>query len=350
MKFTFKHLSGSRAGQEQVLEGSVVGVGRSPTNQLAFDPAADDRVSGNHAQVVVMADGQVTVNDLGSSNGTFVNGQPVTGPTPVPSGAVIQFGSDGGPKVLVTYTASVAPAAGAGAAAPAPKKGGGGRACLFGCLALLLLGLCGVTGYLIWSSAFTPGGGEVSSAAEVSSGDQAQRPLEDDGTVARASPPTEAPPPAAAPPARKKIPWARLGVGSSFEMKSSTEMKMGEQTYSSESVMRQTLVALDDQQATIKTEVIVPDVPVVEREQRLAIYPEAVEATGEQPRVEERPAEVTVPAGTFSCTHRKTTTTVNGQETVTETWSSDDLPLPYKMVSVGPQSRTVTELTKLDEK
>lgn len=350
MKFTFKHLSGSRAGQEQVLEGSVIGVGRNPTNQVAFDPTVDDRVSGNHAQLVVMAGGQVTVNDMGSRNGTFLNGQPVTGPTVVPSGAVIQFGSEGGPKVLVTYVASApvpadapAPAA-APAAAPPPKKGGGGKACLFGCLALLMLGLCALGGYLIYYYTSREGG-EVSTTTDA--GTEA-------ATGTEAPPATEAPPPPATepapPPARKKIPWARVGVGSSFEMKSTTEMKMGDQTFNSESTMRQTLVALDDEHATIKTEVIVPNVPPVESEQKLPIYPEAATTTEEQPKVEEKPAEVTVPAGTFSCTYRKMTTMVNGQDTVTEIWSSDDEPLPYKMVSVGPQSRTVTELTKVEKK
>ncbi len=350
MKFTFKHLSGSRAGQEQALEGSVIGVGRNPTNQLAFDPAVDDRVSGNHAQLVVMGE-QVTVNDMGSRNGTFVNGQPVTGPTVVPSGAVLQFGSEGGPKVLVTYVAApaapaTAPTSAAPAAAPPPKKGGAGKiVCLFGCFALFMLAMCGLGGYMFYDRAAE----QAAVATEVP----------DDGEVATAgTPAADAPapegdaPPAteAAPPARRKIPWARLNVGSSFEMKSTTDMKMGEQSFTSESTMRQTLVAVDDQHATVKTEVIVPNVPPSESEMKLAIYPEAVMTTEEQPKVEEKPAEVTVPAGTFTCTYRKMTTTVNGQETVTETWSSDDEPVPYKMVSVGPQSRTVTELTKIDKK
>lgn len=343
MKFTFKHLSGSRAGQEQVLEGFVIGVGRNPTNQLVFDPTIDDRVSGNHAQFVVTGD-QVTINDVGSSNGTFVNGQPVTGPTVVPSGAVVQFGSEGGPKVLVTYAPSVAPPPSPpapGTAPAAPKKGGAGKFCLLGCLALFMLALCGVTGYTIYYYQQ-----QASQAAGTSTEESG---TEGSTEVATA---TDGPPPAteAAPPARKKIPWARLGVGSTYEMKSATETKMGEQSFTSESTMRQTLVALDDQHATVKTEVIVPNVPPVESEQRLPIYPEATATSEEQPEAEEKPAEVTVPAGTFSCTYRKTTTTVNGQETVTEVWVSDDEPLPYKMVVVTPTTRTVTELTKVDKK
>src|SRR5687768_16348577 len=126
MRFTFKHLTGSRAGQEQTLDGSVIGVGRNPTNQLAFDPTGDDRVSGNHAQLVEMG-GQVTINDVVSRNGTFVNGQKISGPTPLPTGAVVQFGLEGGPKVLITYAAgpaapAPAPTPAPAAAAPPPKK------------------------------------------------------------------------------------------------------------------------------------------------------------------------------------------------------------------------------------
>ncbi|MCO5165570.1 MAG: FHA domain-containing protein [Planctomycetes bacterium] len=340
MRFTFKHLTGSRAGQEQVVDGSVVGVGRNPTNQLAFDPNVDDRVSGNHAQFVVMADGAVTVSDMGSSNGTFVNGQRVTGPTLVPSGAVVEFGSEGGPRVLVTYAASAAPAA-AAPSSPAAKPGGKGKGCLIGCLLLLVVGLCVGGGFLV--SRLVGGDEPTDGDEEVSTATEAPPPVVED-----APPPADAPPAA---PARKKIPWARLGVGSSFELKSSTEMKMGDQTFTSESTMRQTLVALDDEHATIKTEVSVPDVPPIDpTEQRLAIYPEDGPA-GEEPRkLEEKKATVTVPAGTFDCIYRKFSMTVNGQEMVTETWSDDDEPLPYKSVSVGPQSTTVSELTRVDKK
>lgn len=339
MKFTFKHLTGSRAGQEQVVDGSVVGVGRNPTHQIVFDPTIDDRVSGNHAQFVVMADGAVTVNDLGSSNGTFVNGQRVTGPTLVPSGAVVEFGSEGGPRVLVTYVASAAPAA--AAAAPAAKPGGKGKGCLIGCLLLLVVGLCVGGGYAV--SRLVGGDEPAGEGEEVSTTDEAPPPVVED-----APPPPDAAPTA---PARKKIAWARLKVGSSFEMKSSTEMKMGDQTFSSESTMRQTLVALDDEHATIKTEVSVPNVPPIDpTEQKLAIYPEDGPAGEEPKKLEEKKATVTVPAGTFDCTYRKISMTVNGQEMVTETWSDDDQPLPYKMVSVGPQSTTVTELTRIDKK
>lgn len=355
MKFTFKHLTGSRAGQEQLFEGSVVGVGRNPTNQIAFDPTIDDRVSGNHAQLVVMADGAVTVNDLGSRNGTLVNGKKITGPTPVPNGAVVEFGTEGGPKVLVTYTASAgAPAVtpAPAAAPPAAKSGGGGKACAIGCVVLLMFGLCiglGYGGYLVYSR----GDGEETSTStdvtvEPTDSATTDTPNDAPGGAIEAPPPT---PTATEPAPRKKVAWARLGVGSMFEMKSVTEMKMGEQTFNSESTLKQTLVGLDDTHATVKTEVFVPNVASPEpTEQKMPIYPDET-ATGEKPEtLEEKTTDVTVPAGTFSCTYRKTKSVINGQEMTMETWHDEAQPLPYKSIVVSPTSRTVTELTKIEKK
>ena len=49
-------------------------IGRSPENSIELH---DTSVSGRHAQVVVVAE-NCYLKDLGSTNGTIVNGQPVT--------------------------------------------------------------------------------------------------------------------------------------------------------------------------------------------------------------------------------------------------------------------------------
>ncbi len=49
-------------------------LGRRPYNDIVIDNLA---VSGEHA-FLQMADGRVTLEDLGSTNGTYVNGKPVT--------------------------------------------------------------------------------------------------------------------------------------------------------------------------------------------------------------------------------------------------------------------------------
>ena len=68
-------------------DGSLV-VGRAVTSDLTvFDPT----VSRKHAELVAGSDG-VTVTDLGSSNGTFVNGARIYQPQFAREGDVVTFG------------------------------------------------------------------------------------------------------------------------------------------------------------------------------------------------------------------------------------------------------------------
>ena len=52
----------------------------------------DERISRQHATLAAHPDGRATLTDLGSRNGTFVNGQRITGPTMITGGDQIQFG------------------------------------------------------------------------------------------------------------------------------------------------------------------------------------------------------------------------------------------------------------------
>ena len=52
---------------------------------------ADDYVSTNHARLVPRGDSWV-LEDLGSTNGTFLDRTKVTAPTPVPLGVPIRIG------------------------------------------------------------------------------------------------------------------------------------------------------------------------------------------------------------------------------------------------------------------
>lgn len=102
MKLTVVHLEGSKQGQTEYLPGPVVAVGRDPaSNQLAFDPYKDLDVSSNHASITFQGD-QVMLQDLGSRNGTFLNGARVNGAVPLPNDSVVQFGEKG-PKVKLSY-------------------------------------------------------------------------------------------------------------------------------------------------------------------------------------------------------------------------------------------------------
>ncbi len=58
------------------LEHGEVSIGRSPSSDLCFD---DPLISRHHARIVILVDGGVVVDDLGSTNGVFVNGVRVCG-------------------------------------------------------------------------------------------------------------------------------------------------------------------------------------------------------------------------------------------------------------------------------
>ena len=66
---------GNQAGLSAELSAGVVMIGRGADCQLILD---DDYVSTRHARVVSTPNG-IYVEDLGSTNGTYVNGHRVTG-------------------------------------------------------------------------------------------------------------------------------------------------------------------------------------------------------------------------------------------------------------------------------
>lgn len=77
-------------GQPEVvaLNGSAVTLGRSTVASVVVD---DVYVSDEHAQVMPLDDGWV-VRDLGSTNGTFLNGAKVTQPTALAAGDHLRIG------------------------------------------------------------------------------------------------------------------------------------------------------------------------------------------------------------------------------------------------------------------
>jgi S1-C subfamily serine protease len=90
----FKFLSGARAGQVEVFRKAYIGLGRHPLSDVRFDTERDLDVSSRHAAIVRKPDGFV-LQDLGSRNGTYVNGRRITGDTVLADGDVIGFGTNG---------------------------------------------------------------------------------------------------------------------------------------------------------------------------------------------------------------------------------------------------------------
>lgn len=79
---------GSNSGQSYTVEGAGATIGRREGNTIVL---GDSRVSGQHARIEAR-DGGLYVTDLGSSNGTRVNGMSVTGSQPLRPGDVLQVG------------------------------------------------------------------------------------------------------------------------------------------------------------------------------------------------------------------------------------------------------------------
>lgn len=100
MTLEFVISGGARHGQRELLDVPVVTIGRHPLSDLRFDAEHDRDVSARHAEIRV-EDGKAMLLDLGSTNGTFVNGERVTAPVALLTGDVLRFGP-GGPSVTVT--------------------------------------------------------------------------------------------------------------------------------------------------------------------------------------------------------------------------------------------------------
>ena len=80
-------LEGPGAGQRIVIEQQPLIIGREETCDLVIP---DRQVSRQHARIRLEADRYV-LEDLGSKNGTFVNGQELPGPYPLQDGDQIQI-------------------------------------------------------------------------------------------------------------------------------------------------------------------------------------------------------------------------------------------------------------------
>ena len=80
--------SGPSAGKVHPLEKNELFIGRDLNNDVVIN---DPEVSRRHARLYAQGNSYV-LEDLGSTNGTFVGGQRLTGPYPLRIGEVITFG------------------------------------------------------------------------------------------------------------------------------------------------------------------------------------------------------------------------------------------------------------------
>src|SRR5215218_2739424 len=71
---TFRIFKGDQLIREERLSLSVIKLGKVPSAHLKLD---DETVSRMHAVIEVTGPGDISIIDLGSTKGTFVNGQKV---------------------------------------------------------------------------------------------------------------------------------------------------------------------------------------------------------------------------------------------------------------------------------
>ncbi|ALC22045.1 FHA domain-containing protein [Streptomyces pristinaespiralis] len=80
---------GTLTGTTVALQGQTITLGRAHDSTIVLD---DDYASSRHARIYPDRDGQWIVEDLGSTNGTYLDRTRLTTPTPIPLGAPIRIG------------------------------------------------------------------------------------------------------------------------------------------------------------------------------------------------------------------------------------------------------------------
>jgi pSer/pThr/pTyr-binding forkhead associated (FHA) protein len=118
--------TGPTPGATFTLEGDQLNIGRDSTNEITIN---DAEISRHHARLTFQG-GKYVLEDLGSTNGTFVNGQRLAGPRVLKAGEVVSFGeqivlvfevttNDPG-ATMVSPRAAVVPSASRPATPPPP--------------------------------------------------------------------------------------------------------------------------------------------------------------------------------------------------------------------------------------
>lgn len=110
-QFQFVMRSGPTPGVVFPLEGGQLTIGRDSSNHVAIN---DAEVSRKHARLTFQG-GKFVLEDLGSTNGTFVNGQRLARPVVLKPGDVVSLGE----QIMLMYEAiNVDP----GATMAAPRR------------------------------------------------------------------------------------------------------------------------------------------------------------------------------------------------------------------------------------
>jgi len=104
---------GPNPGRAYAIDRASSTMGRDPSNEIAIN---EPQISRLHARVF-LSDGVLVIEDMGSTNGTFVNGVRLTGPRTLTPGDVIGLGEV---VTLTYYSTSAASTAAMGAPPMSP--------------------------------------------------------------------------------------------------------------------------------------------------------------------------------------------------------------------------------------
>jgi predicted component of type VI protein secretion system len=112
-QFQFVMRSGPTTGKIYPLEAAEIIIGREASNGVAIN---DAEISRKHAKLSLHGSAYV-IQDLGSTNGSFVNGQRLTGTQVLNPGDTVSFGEN----IVMIYEATQDPNATVISSAQAPK-------------------------------------------------------------------------------------------------------------------------------------------------------------------------------------------------------------------------------------
>lgn len=182
MRATLTHLLGPDKGKRELFENDRISIGRAHNNTVSLGDGAR-RVSSHHAEIIRRGD-QYVLHDLGSTNGTMINGRRVIA-SEIHQGDLIEFGAGGpllrfgvepdatGPAAETERGEASRPANTAEAARPSTAEGAALRAArarkanLKLVAALVLAMIFGAAGGILFSTRLPAPEGRVLSFSEV---------------------------------------------------------------------------------------------------------------------------------------------------------------------------------------
>lgn len=150
-------ITNPRFGSRELKLASSASIGRSSDNTIYID---EPSVARYHAMIELRG-GDFWLNDLGSTNGTILNGVALTAAQPLKSGDTISLGGTTAIRVIAPEGAATAPAnhsassdvAATPVPAPTPTEGGvsGAHVAVAGVMVILVLAFVGVAVWIVRS-------------------------------------------------------------------------------------------------------------------------------------------------------------------------------------------------------